>query len=249
MSGTQRIHFTDAALVRLLAAWRGQPDAGTPTGFIDQLGGWLRWTDAQPLFDALQNAVAVAPPAGDEDASAEAAAADCHGVHDLLTRTLVNDAPWLEAPRPQRRSVSAGWIAQAAVPQEPTFDFPTYRRHYMAQQQNMDDRITALRARLRRALQLRSPALARLAGLDVVMERLLGEPERRLLATMPAQLEQRFVQLGAGTAPAGDAAVTTPAAQAHWQLGFQQELEALLQAELALRWQPIQGLLAALRGV
>lgn len=249
MTGTQRIHFTDAALVRLLAGWRGQPDAGMPTGLIDQLGGWLRWTDAQPLFDALQDTVAVAPRAGDEDASIEGVQADCQGVHNLLTRALVNDAPWREAPRQQRRSVSAGWIAQAAAPQETTFDFPTYRRHYMAQQQNMDDRITALRARLRRALQLRSPALARLAALDTVMERLLGEPERRLLAAMPTQLEQRFAQLGAGATPAGDADAAKPAAQPRWQARFQQELDAMLHAELDLRWQPIQGLLAALRTV
>ena len=244
MAGTRRTGFTDAALVRLLAAWRDQPDAGTPTDFTNQLAGWLRWTDAQPLFAALGEPLSVAPLADDEDTAQDAAEADAQGVHALLSRALTEDAPWREAPRPRSRSLTSGWIAGAAVVEEVAFDFPTYRRHYSAQQQAMEDRIPPLRARLRRVLELRSPDLARLAALDTVMERVLGEPERRLLTCVLALLEQRFGQLRADAARQGD---DDAAPQPRWQTGFQQELEALLQAELELRWQPIQGLLSALR--
>ena len=239
MTGTPRPRFTDAALVRLLAPWRGQPDTGAPTRLADRLDGWLRWTDAQPLFDALQEPVSVAPLAADEDASIDAAEADGHAVQALLLRALTDDAPWREPPRQRPRSASAGWMAGAAAPADVSLDFATYRRHFATQQQTMEDRITALRARLRRVLQLHSPALARLAALDAVMERMLGEPERRALAQLPALLEQRFAQARA-EAPA-------PATPPGWQARFQHELDALLHAELDLRWQPIQGLLAALR--
>lgn len=244
MAATRRTGFTDAALVRLLAAWRDQPDAGTPTDFTNQLAGWLRWTDAQPLFAALGEPLTVAPLSEDEDASLDAAQADADGVHALLTRAQSEDAPWREAPRPRHRSVTSGWIAGAVVTEDVAFDFPTYRRHYSAQQQAMEDRIPPLRARLRRVLELHSPALARLAALDTVMERMLGEPERRLLTGLPALLEQRFGQLRAAAAASGEA---DAAASGRWQTGFQHELQALLQAELDLRWQPIHGLLSALR--
>ena len=249
MAGTRRTGFTDAALVRLLAAWRDQPDAGTPTDFTDQLSGWLRWTDAQPLFAVLQEPLAVAPLSDEEDASVDAALADADSVHGLLTRVLTEDAPWHAPVRPRSRSLSSGWVAGALVQDEPAFDFPAYRRHYVAQQQAMEDRIPPLRARLRRVLELRSPVWARLAALDTVMERVLGEPERRLLTGVPAQLEKRFTQLraNADTAAGDDDGAAESDASPRWQTSFQHELQALLQAELALRWQPIQGLLAALR--
>ena len=126
------------------------------------------------------------------------------------------------------------------------FDFPTYRRHYVAQQQQMEDRIAPLRARLRRVLALQSPELARLAALDAVAERLLGEPERRLLASLPTLLEKRFAKLRAEAESVADDAAASNSAAPPWQPHFQQELDGLLQAELDLRWQPIAGLLAAL---
>lgn len=249
MAGTRRTGFTDAALVRLLAAWREQPDAGAPTEFTQQLSSWLRWTDAQPLFAALQEPLAVAPPSGEENASVDAALADADSVHTLLARALTEDAPWHTPARPRSRSLSSGWVAGAAVQDELAFDFPTYRRHYVAQQQAMEDRIPPLRARLRRALELRSPGFARLAALDTVMERVLGEAEHRLLAGMPMPLEQRFTRLraNADAAAAEHEGAGGPDAGPRWQTAFQHELQTLLQAELALRWQPIQALLAALR--
>ena len=60
MAGTGRTGFTDAALVRRLAPWIG-PATDAPVGFLDQLSAWLRWTDAQPLFAALQEPIATPP--------------------------------------------------------------------------------------------------------------------------------------------------------------------------------------------
>ena len=103
-TATRRTGFTDAALVRLLASWGVQPADGPPSDFHDQLSGWLRWTDAQPLFAALQEPLTVAPLSDDEDASADSAEADSQAVHALLMRALTEDAPWREAAVPRRRS-------------------------------------------------------------------------------------------------------------------------------------------------
>lgn len=243
MAGTQRTGFTDAALVRLLAQLDSQAAPGAPADFADRLSGWLRWTDAQPLFAALQEPLTVAPPSADEDTSVEGAEADCRSVHALLTRAFVADAPWREAPRPRTR-LAAGRLPPP--PMEP-LEFPIYRRHYQSQQIAMEDRIAPLRARLRRVLQLRSPAMARLAALDQVMERVLSEPESRLLGALPAQLEKRFQQLRSEAAAATTGHPAPADAAPGWEQRFQQELDAMLLAELDLRWHPIQGLLAALR--
>ena len=77
--------------------------------------------------------------------------------------------------------------------------------------------------------------------------RLLGEPERRLLTSLPALLEKRFAQLRAAAVPEDNAQAPAADAGPRWQTAFQHELQTTLQAELELRWQPIQGLLSALR--
>ncbi len=95
------------------------------------------------------------------------------------------------------------------------------------------------------AIAAGAPALARLAALDAVMERMLGAPERRLLDALPGLLEKRFAQLRAAATADAETAGDAPAAAA-WQTGFQHDLEAALHAELDLRWHPIRALLAAL---
>lgn len=100
-------------------------------------------------------------------------------------------------------------------------------RRYRAHQQAMERRITPLRAQVRRALALQSAALARIAGLDHCMEQALAGRERQLLSAVPTWLDRRLQR-----APLPLAALTTP----------------LLQAELAHRLQPVDGLLAALDG-
>ncbi len=101
----------------------------------------------------------------------------------------------------------------------------------------MELAIAALRGRLREAAGRASPALARLAAVDAVMEQVLGAREQALLAGVRRQLEQRFERLR----PPPDAAPTD------WLTPFCQDLQALLLAELDLRLQPLEGLVEALR--
>jgi hypothetical protein len=108
----------------------------------------------------------------------------------------------------------------------------------------METRIVPLRRRLRSTLADRSPALAKLAELDIVMEQVVGAQERALLASVAARLEPRFDRL---RAPHDKVASEPAAASAPWRERFHQEMRGLLLAELDLRLQPLEGLLEACR--
>lgn len=131
-------------------------------------------------------------------------------------------------------------------------DFASYRRRYFSRQQAMDAAIGPLRSQLRTALTQRSPELARLAAVDAVMEQALGERERTLLSVVPVLLEKRFEHLRlAAQAEATESDPTVPPATepraGAWLETFRQDMHSVLDAELDLRWQPIDGLLEALR--
>lgn len=257
VQGLQRAGFTDSALIRLLARLNDMDGgtapkpAGTPRGaaattasagggetFVDRLSGWLRWTDAMTLFAALQHEAGpgTAAPANASTAIEEDA---CKRVHASLVQALTEERPWMpEKPNPRIRA----HLRTAAPPKplmETRTEFAPYRRHYQGRQIAMENAIEPLRARLRTQLAERSPRMAQLASVDQVMERVMGEHERRLLSALPALLEKRFARLRA-------AAEADPGAGSAWLDPFHQELEAVLAAELDLRWEPIAGLLAAL---
>jgi hypothetical protein len=109
-----------------------------------------------------------------------------------------------------------------------------------------------LRVRLRSLLAAKTPALARLAVLDAVMERALGERERNLLGGVPGLLAGHFERLRAAeqaalavaAASEDAAAALTPGA---WLDVFRKDMQSVLLAELDVRFQPVEGLLAALR--
>lgn len=267
VQGLRRAGFTDSALIRLLARLNdmdggdspkeapGRPkQAGAPRGaavapanagagetFVDRMSAWLRWTDAMALFTALQDAGVPDAPSAAGPASASPSIEEdaCKRVRTGLAQALTEDRPWMpEKPNPRIRA----HLRTTAPPKplmETRTEFAPYRRHYKGRQIAMDNAIEPLRARLRTQLTEHSPRMAKLATLDALMERVMGEHERRLLSALPALLEKRFARLRAA-AEADESAGTT------WLDGFHQELEAVLAAELDLRWQPIDGLLAAL---
>jgi hypothetical protein len=116
-------------------------------------------------------------------------------------------------------------------------DAAFWRGRYVARQQSMQAGIQAVRGRLRKALAGLSPAMARLAAVDEVMERVLGEQERTLLSAVPRWLEQRH------NAPAG---TPGPSDDAHGLDALRSAMHDTLRAELDFRWQPVEGLLDAL---
>lgn len=122
-------------------------------------------------------------------------------------------------------SAASGFDASAS-------DFPSYRRHHQRMQREMSLRIAPLRRALRAALAARSADLARLAALDAVFEQALAERERGLLASAPVLVGRRFDQLR-GTSDG-------------WLATFHDDFRETLAAELELRLQPLDGLIAAL---
>jgi len=156
-------------------------------------------------------------------------------VRAALSAAIDNDC----APPLSHAPTHAG--DRPAAPPPP--DFAPLRRRYQARQQAMQESIGRLRERLREQLAGQSPALARLAAIDAVMEQVLGAQERDLLAGAPAQLEKHYKCLRDAALPAAD----SEAAPAAWLALVHDDMHALLLAELDLRFQPVNGLLEALR--
>ncbi|TAM04065.1 MAG: DUF3348 family protein, partial [Paraburkholderia sp.] len=85
-----------------------------------------------------------------------------------------------------------------------------------------------------------------LAAVDAIMERSLGTRERSLLASVPALLGAHFERLRAAQA-AGEPEAATATPTGVWLDRFCKDRQSVLLAELEVRFQPVEGLLAALR--
>ncbi|WP_144110347.1 DUF3348 domain-containing protein [Paraburkholderia sp. BCC1886] len=266
----QRTAISGPALVRLLARLTQADVPESRQSLADRLSQWLGWTDAIALSTALSGP----PPAvaGVARAFGSAEERECARVRAGLAQTLAGDSAFAVARR--RGATLHGAAVEAPV------DYAVFRQRYTAMQQTMETGIGSLRGRLRAMLATQTPALARLAVLDAVMERALGERERSVLATVPgllaghfqrlrAQAEAKAASAGEGATDAaavaaavaaGPAAVsaneaaaaatkTSPDAAAHtaWLSVFRQDMQSVVLAELDVRFQPVEGLIAALR--
>jgi hypothetical protein len=130
-------------------------------------------------------------------------------------------------------------------------DYADFRQRYLLMQQTMELEISDLRGRLRRLLATRTPDLARLAVLDASMEQALCGRERSLLGAIPSMLGPYFERLRAADAQrqaelAAEGQSTQSTSRA-WLDAFRKDMQSVLLAELDVRFQPVDGLLAALR--
>lgn len=226
------------AFVRLLARLTDAtlPDSGQ--SLSDRLSLWLAWTDAIALSAVIEGQPVVTA-GGASDAAA--AARDCARLRADLTGAIVHDAVFSPP-----KAAAGPRHARAAAPVEADPAYGTYRQRYLALQQTMETGIGNLRSRLRGMLAARTPGLGRLALMDAVMERSLGARERSLLAAVPRLMERHFEQLRqAGEADADPAAA--PLATPPWLHTFRTHMQHVLLAELDVRLQPVEGLLAALQ--
>jgi len=233
---SRRPPLTGSAFIRALAALDDVPAAPTPDDFAQRLAHWFDWTHAFSLSAALSDAASRpdAPGFGGRGALA-ADERELARVRTALARTVA-EAP--DGGPPPRRFGRP--LAGAAASVETAVDFATYRQRYSRCQLAMETQVVPLRRRLRSSLADRSSALARLAELDIVMEQVVGAQERALLAGVGARLEPLFDRLRA-------ASPDTPSQPGPWLDAFRREMRNLLLAELELRLQPVEGLLAACR--
>jgi hypothetical protein len=222
-----------------------------PDNVGERLGQWLDFRQAIPLHALLQSGEPPATPAPTR-AVADAATVRAHvdKTRALLSESILRAAPVPGTPRiplPTNAPERPLKLAQAWEP---------YRRYASTHQRQMESCIETLRTQVRATVAHGGAALHHLALLDAAYEQALREREARLLASLPAKLEVRFMQL-AGSAPAEAAPPeTSPAASAHrqaptaapkpdWLMQFEDELQQALLAELDLRLQPVLGLVDA----
>jgi len=215
---SRRTGFTGSALTRLLARLTDIDVPESRQAFADRLSHWVSWTDAISLSAALNGGPATAPAGVPTSSNAE------EGECARARASLVN-------------AITEGSALSA--------DFAPYRQRYLARQQAMEAAIGPLRGRLRSKLAVKSPALARLAAVDAVMEQALDAHEHRLLATVPGLLEKHFKRLR--HAARQQAESDDEAQPDAWQDVFRKNMQAVLLAELDIRFQPIEGLLETLR--
>jgi hypothetical protein len=129
-------------------------------------------------------------------------------------------------------------------PDDMQIDYAILRQRYASLQQTMESDIGDLRRRLRASATARSGDLARLAVVDAVMERTFAARERTLLAQVPVMLGRHFERLKRAQTQRVEAAQQAPGA---WLAAFRKDMQSVLLAELEVRFQPVEGLLAALR--
>ena len=227
----RRTSFNGSALIRLLSRL-AEADVREPTNpTADRLSQWFGWTDAISLSAALDGAPAVAQQAGTR-APRNTEESECSRVRTALANAIVED-----------NTFGAG--------KDATSDFAPYRRRYLARQQAMEAGVGSLRSRLRSAMAGRSPAMARLASVDVVMAQVLEAREHSLLSAVPGLLERHFERLrkaaAAEAAPEEDEAQPAAPPSDAWLDVFRKDAQDVLLAELDFRFQPVEGLLDALR--
>lgn len=256
LEAPQRAAVRGPTFIRLLARLT---DADVPSprqSLSDRLSQWIDWTHAVALSTALDSRPEPDPFA--EPAPATAMEEDCSRVRAALTRAIADDPAFAPTARGAAR-------AAESTGEAPGFLF--FRQRYLALQQSMDTAIGHLRSRLRDQVADRSVELAHLAAVDAVMERALGRRERRLLVAASTLLGSRFERLrlaaqadspdtsiDTSSDPTADTPANPPKPDAAalrapdaWLETFRRDMRNLLLAELDVRLQPAEGLLAALR--
>jgi len=215
----QRTPVRGPTFVRLLARLTDLAAPTSSTSLPDRLSHWLDWKQSLALSGALDGAVR--PLAEPVTPFGDADNAECARVR----LALENAIPMVGDP-------SVLGQRSEAAPAE----YTVFRQRYVVMQRKIGASTGTLRGRLREKLAQASPQAARLAEADAAMEQALTPREHALFAAVPGLLGDHFDRLRM----ADDVAPT-------WFDVFRKDMQDLLFAELDVRFQPVEGLLAALR--
>lgn len=243
-----RISFNSSPLIRALAEL-SIVDVPVLKAFpAEQLGQWLGVTDAIALFSALNPDISTRAETRPSDRSAEGAS--IRAELSRLQIVLVNSMSADDAFQLGRQARMQSPPSQPDTPIETAAVFSPFRRYYLARQRDMTPPIGALRAKAREALATSSPALRRLAEVDAVLDRALGNRERELFATIPIFLERRFEllrkehqQAQMETQDKDDPELWIQ--PGGWLATFFNDMRDVLLAEVEVRLQPVAGLIEA----
>ncbi|NII09114.1 DUF3348 domain-containing protein [Oleiagrimonas sp. C23AA] len=240
VDASSRTTLGGPTFIRLLARLSQADAPTTPPSLTDRLSRWLDWNHAVELSTALDGARAAEPqPAVDEAAQVDADA--CATARAALAKAITDEPPTATPPVQIGRAGSK--------PVLDTDAYAPYRKRYVDLQRRMQATTGQLRGLLREQLAEASPGSAQLARVDAVMEMALSPREQTLLAGVPELLSRRFEQLrqAAEEAPTQAALFDDDDASEAWHERFAQDMRTVLLAELDIRFQPVDALLAALR--
>lgn len=230
-----RTHFHNSQLIRILTGLSVMEPVAPTSEFAEKLGQWVGFADAIGLH-GVHNAVAAGRP------GAKSAVA--------LVSVVKPDDEFAKAQAKLEASIRTSFASNADLLVDETTAFAPFRKFYMAHQRDMALNVRPLRGKVRAAMAQASPALRQLAELDAVLDGILMEREKKLLATVPTLLEKRFRHLRntheqslveSQQADEPDAWMKPGG----WLARFCHELQTVLLAELDLRLQPTAGLIEA----
>ncbi|RUL78943.1 DUF3348 domain-containing protein [Dyella choica] len=231
---TRRTMVRGPTFIRLLARLTEVADVPAPSQSLScRLSDWLDWSQAVALSTALdgkpslEDSGAPLPGGTEEDA--------CARVRMALTQTIVGD----QALTVLKTRGHGKTIAEERQ-LNPSLDYTVFRQHYLTMQRRMQTAVGNLRSQLRGVLAQKSADMAHLAQVDAAMEVALSPREQKLMASVPALLGKHFERLRQHRQDSR----TAPDA---WLNLFRKDMQSLLLAELDVRFQPVDGLLAALR--
>ena len=240
-------------LVRLLQQWtqvQAAPVRADRADLAEQLSQWLSTVDAVKLGRWLHQLESA--DGFDGDAADPASAPDVPALQAGLDAARAELSALVVAPPTRARPLRerADHTPVPGPDPEMEADFATHAARYLATQKQMEMRLATLRGEMRQHLAGGPAALRRLAALDAAMEQMLAAREQKLWASLPGHLERRMAhrrmryqqQL---EAVGQDDDPQRWRAPGGWLHGFEQDLRALLQAELEVRLQPLAGLLEA----
>lgn len=223
-------------LIRALAPFGQHPYTTDPLDLPATLGGWVNWNRAVALARALDGPAAA--PAEAPDAAPPSSPGPPRTLESLEQ----------EATRARQSHADAidTLLGGLEGPQPP--DAAELQRLHATLQRGQLASTGRLRGQLRDLLATVDTQGARLAAIDEVMEHALVPREYRLLDALPARLGTHAAAARVPPATA-DAAPADPGdpASLPWPASLRDNVRDLLQAELDLRFLPIDGLLAALR--
>ncbi|QVQ27801.1 DUF3348 domain-containing protein [Achromobacter deleyi] len=254
LQASQRTGLSGPTLIRLLTRLTDADVQQSRQSLSDHLSLWLGWTDAIALSAALNTSPPVIAPGARLFSSAEER--ECVRVRTTLADAIASDTAATVA---KRLTPGQAPVKKPAALAEADADYSNFRQRYLSLQHTMETSIGNLRSRLRGMVAARNGEMTRLAVVDAIMDRALLPKERALLGAIPKLLQVHFVRLrvaeeaALANAEAGDAAeaeitetppAVTPGA---WLDTFRKDMRSVLLAELDVRLQPVEGLLAALR--
>ncbi len=210
-----------------------------PAGDLSQrLGAWFGALDAIALQSSQQAIRALGAPAAGRPPSACALREDIERVHSALAAAITREVPRpIDIEVAPGRRLRLGAEGPTAVRRGEDTGYAAYRQRHLELQRHMEQMIAPLRDHVRQAVARASRSLHQLAALDAAMERILAPREQALLPAAAGLLEQRQRALRAQADPRNSDA---------WRGPFETEWRNALHAELALRLEPVMGMVDAL---